>query len=210
MCFFNSSPDPIRNQNRWLNHFTSPANRHVLPLLTSLINVVCTYDPVGYGVPYVSAHLLASLSHTHILLFLFFFHHPSLSFLSPFSLLSFLPSPLLPVQILLRNGHWSQGAACWDVLSRVSRASWLFSCYTVRPRPLTPPTRGRQVTSCAGSRGDWFKQPVCSLHVSPAPGWREWNGCGLYTAVQFVVGNFFLKLKINDIWWLIILTLKIS
>ena len=97
VCFFNSSPDPIRNQNRWLNHFTSPANRHVLPLLTSLINVVCTYDPVGYGVPYVSAHLLASLSHTHILLFFFFFHHPSLSFLSPFSLLSLssLSSPLL-------------------------------------------------------------------------------------------------------------------
>ena len=39
------------NPNQWLAHFTSPANRHVLPLLTSLLNVVCTYDPVGYGVP---------------------------------------------------------------------------------------------------------------------------------------------------------------
>ena len=37
--------------NRWLSHFTSPENRHVLPLLTSIINVLCTYDPVGYGVP---------------------------------------------------------------------------------------------------------------------------------------------------------------
>uniref|UniRef100_A0A915DID7 Protein HID1 n=1 Tax=Ditylenchus dipsaci TaxID=166011 RepID=A0A915DID7_9BILA len=27
-------------------------NRHVLPLFTSLLNVVCSYDPVGYGLPY--------------------------------------------------------------------------------------------------------------------------------------------------------------
>lgn len=26
--------------------------RHVLPLFTSLLNVVCAYDPVGYGLPY--------------------------------------------------------------------------------------------------------------------------------------------------------------
>lgn len=26
--------------------------RHALPLFTSLLNVVCAYDPVGYGVPY--------------------------------------------------------------------------------------------------------------------------------------------------------------
>ena len=26
--------------------------RHALPLFTSLINVVCAYDPVGYGLPY--------------------------------------------------------------------------------------------------------------------------------------------------------------
>lgn len=26
--------------------------RHALPLFTSLLNVVCAYDPVGYGFPY--------------------------------------------------------------------------------------------------------------------------------------------------------------
>ena len=26
--------------------------RHALPLFTSLLNVVCAYDPVGYGLPY--------------------------------------------------------------------------------------------------------------------------------------------------------------
>lgn len=26
--------------------------RHALPLFTSLLNIVCSYDPVGYGVPY--------------------------------------------------------------------------------------------------------------------------------------------------------------
>ncbi|MEQ2206115.1 cell wall biogenesis protein, partial [Xenoophorus captivus] len=33
-------------------------NRHALPLFTSLLNVVCSYDPVGYGIPY--NHLLSS------------------------------------------------------------------------------------------------------------------------------------------------------
>lgn len=37
---------------RWISRFTSAGNRHVLPLFTSLLNVVCAYDPVGYGVPY--------------------------------------------------------------------------------------------------------------------------------------------------------------
>lgn len=32
--------------------------RHALPLFTSLLNVVCAYDPVGYGIPY--NHLLFS------------------------------------------------------------------------------------------------------------------------------------------------------
>lgn len=32
--------------------------RHALPLFTSLVNVVCAYDPVGYGIPY--NHLLFS------------------------------------------------------------------------------------------------------------------------------------------------------
>lgn len=30
--------------------------RHALPMFTSLLNTVCAYDPVGYGVPY--NHLL--------------------------------------------------------------------------------------------------------------------------------------------------------
>lgn len=33
-------------------------HRHALPLFTSLLNVVCAYDPVGYGIPY--NHLLFS------------------------------------------------------------------------------------------------------------------------------------------------------
>lgn len=36
----------------------STLDRHALPLFTSLLNVVCAYDPVGYGIPY--NHLLFS------------------------------------------------------------------------------------------------------------------------------------------------------
>ncbi|KAE9413467.1 hypothetical protein Angca_002779 [Angiostrongylus cantonensis] len=45
---------PITDENRlrWVAHFTSAENRHVLPLFTSLLNVVCAYDPVGIGLPY--------------------------------------------------------------------------------------------------------------------------------------------------------------
>ncbi|XP_065659802.1 protein HID1 isoform X2 [Hydra vulgaris] len=39
-------------ENKWLQYFASSENRHALPLFTSLINVVCAYDPIGYGVPY--------------------------------------------------------------------------------------------------------------------------------------------------------------
>jgi len=49
------APEELQGPNRWLSHFTSPENRHVLPLLTSLINILCSYDPVGYGVPYYYA-----------------------------------------------------------------------------------------------------------------------------------------------------------
>ncbi|XP_078317660.1 protein HID1-like isoform X2 [Crassostrea virginica] len=38
--------------NQWIQYFTSTDNRHALPLFTSLLNMVCSYDPVGYGVPY--------------------------------------------------------------------------------------------------------------------------------------------------------------
>lgn len=40
------------NRMRWIAYFTSARNRHVLPLFTSLLNVVGAYDPVGYGIPY--------------------------------------------------------------------------------------------------------------------------------------------------------------
>ncbi|XP_071385558.1 protein HID1b isoform X2 [Centroberyx affinis] len=47
-----------RNRNPWVTFFCSADNRHALPLFTSLLNVVCAYDPVGYGIPY--NHLLLS------------------------------------------------------------------------------------------------------------------------------------------------------
>ncbi|XP_035515074.1 LOW QUALITY PROTEIN: protein HID1b [Morone saxatilis] len=47
-----------KNLNPWVSFFCSTENRHALPLFTSLLNVVCAYDPVGYGVPY--NHLLFS------------------------------------------------------------------------------------------------------------------------------------------------------
>ncbi|KAM6897473.1 protein HID1b [Xenentodon cancila] len=50
-------PSPDRKVlNPWVSFFCSTENRHALPLFTSLINVVCAYDPVGYGIPY--NHLL--------------------------------------------------------------------------------------------------------------------------------------------------------
>lgn len=42
--------------NQWITYLCSSENRHALPLFTSLINIVCAYDPVGYGMPY--NHLL--------------------------------------------------------------------------------------------------------------------------------------------------------
>nr|CAH8864940.1 unnamed protein product [Trichobilharzia regenti] len=47
-----------RIENKWVTFFTSTANRHALPLFTSLLNVVCAYDPVGSGLPY--NHLMFS------------------------------------------------------------------------------------------------------------------------------------------------------
>ena len=38
--------------HRWLDLFTSSAELFPPTLLHSLINVVCSYDPVGWGVPY--------------------------------------------------------------------------------------------------------------------------------------------------------------
>ncbi|EQB77279.1 hypothetical protein CB1_000265068 [Camelus ferus] len=46
------------NTNPWVQFFCSAENRHALPLFTSLLNTVCAYDPVGYGIPY--NHLIFS------------------------------------------------------------------------------------------------------------------------------------------------------
>ncbi|XP_023387383.1 protein HID1 [Pteropus vampyrus] len=51
------SPDS-GSTNPWVQFFCSTENRHALPLFTSLLNTVCAYDPVGYGIPY--NHLLFS------------------------------------------------------------------------------------------------------------------------------------------------------
>ncbi|ESN93547.1 hypothetical protein HELRODRAFT_88577 [Helobdella robusta] len=47
-----SHADSLIETNQWISYFTSTDNRHVLPLFTSLLNIVCSYDPVGYGLPY--------------------------------------------------------------------------------------------------------------------------------------------------------------
>ncbi|XP_076008299.1 protein HID1b [Genypterus blacodes] len=47
-----------KSLNPWVTFFSSTDNRHALPLFTSLLNVVCGYDPVGYGIPY--NHLMFS------------------------------------------------------------------------------------------------------------------------------------------------------
>ena len=49
--------------NRWVAHFTSAENRHALPLFTSLLNLVCSYDPAGI-LPY--NHLLFQVSYLPI------------------------------------------------------------------------------------------------------------------------------------------------
>ncbi|CAB3400506.1 unnamed protein product [Caenorhabditis bovis] len=53
-CFSEVIYAPVNDENRlrWVAQFTSSTNRHVLPIFTSLLNVVCAYDPVGYGLPY--------------------------------------------------------------------------------------------------------------------------------------------------------------
>ncbi|KAK2182053.1 hypothetical protein NP493_369g05010 [Ridgeia piscesae] len=44
--------DAHSQPNHWIAYFTSTENRHALPIFTSLLNIVCAYDPVGYGLPY--------------------------------------------------------------------------------------------------------------------------------------------------------------
>ncbi|XP_011494893.1 PREDICTED: protein HID1 isoform X2 [Ceratosolen solmsi marchali] len=59
-CFsetmYNSSTNLSVTPNKWIQYLTSSENRHALPMFTSLLNTVCAYDPVGFGVPY--NHLL--------------------------------------------------------------------------------------------------------------------------------------------------------
>ncbi|XP_051523219.1 protein HID1-like isoform X2 [Myxocyprinus asiaticus] len=52
------NPSDTHTLNPWVSFFCSRENRHALPLFTSLLNVVCAYDPVGYGIPY--NHLMFS------------------------------------------------------------------------------------------------------------------------------------------------------
>ena len=54
--------------NRWVAHFTSAENRHALPLFTSLLNLVCSYDPAGI-LPY--NHLLFQVRKLWFFLFVF-------------------------------------------------------------------------------------------------------------------------------------------
>ncbi|KAF1747435.1 hypothetical protein GCK72_023897 [Caenorhabditis remanei] len=53
-CFSEVIYAPVSDENRlrWICHFTAVTNPHVLPIFTSLLNIVCAYDPVGYGLPY--------------------------------------------------------------------------------------------------------------------------------------------------------------
>ncbi|XP_014235010.1 protein HID1 isoform X2 [Trichogramma pretiosum] len=47
-----NSDDSADFVNKWIQYTTSSENRHALPMFTSLLNTVCAYDPIGYGVPY--------------------------------------------------------------------------------------------------------------------------------------------------------------
>ncbi|XP_033840896.1 protein HID1-like [Periophthalmus magnuspinnatus] len=47
-----SASSEKKSTNPWVTFFASSENRHALPLFTSLLNVVCAYDPVGLGLPY--------------------------------------------------------------------------------------------------------------------------------------------------------------
>lgn len=39
-------------QNMWISYFTSFKNQNALSIFTSLLNIIFSYDPVGYGLPY--------------------------------------------------------------------------------------------------------------------------------------------------------------
>ncbi|CAG0889599.1 unnamed protein product [Darwinula stevensoni] len=54
--YFHPNEEASTRPSRWVRYFTSTENRHALPLFTSLLNTVCSYNPAGMGVPY--NHLL--------------------------------------------------------------------------------------------------------------------------------------------------------
>ncbi|KAF9423824.1 hypothetical protein HW555_000882 [Spodoptera exigua] len=55
-CFSETIYKPASHAASHHNKWIAPDNRHALPLFTSLVNTVCSYDPVGLGLPY--NHLL--------------------------------------------------------------------------------------------------------------------------------------------------------
>uniref|UniRef100_A0AC35TX04 Protein HID1 n=1 Tax=Rhabditophanes sp. KR3021 TaxID=114890 RepID=A0AC35TX04_9BILA len=54
ICFseFLYTTETDTNRMRWITRFTSAENKHVLPIFTSLLNVICAYNPAGLGLPY--------------------------------------------------------------------------------------------------------------------------------------------------------------
>lgn len=45
-------PEHHFQQNMWISYFTSFKNQNALSIFTSLLNIIFSYDPVGYGLPY--------------------------------------------------------------------------------------------------------------------------------------------------------------
>ncbi|VDM23779.1 unnamed protein product [Hydatigera taeniaeformis] len=56
VCFsetmYLTQDEALREVNKWIAFFSGPENRHVLPLFTSLLNVVCAYNPASSSLPY--------------------------------------------------------------------------------------------------------------------------------------------------------------
>jgi hypothetical protein len=49
---FSDEHRQVKFRNKWLDYFVSNEDRYSLLLFNSLWNVIVTYDPVGWGVPY--------------------------------------------------------------------------------------------------------------------------------------------------------------
>lgn len=50
--FLNPKAENHMHPNKWISHFTSFKNQNALSIFTSLLNIIFSYDPVGYGMPY--------------------------------------------------------------------------------------------------------------------------------------------------------------